>query len=57
MNIIDVVTYLTSGIYTNFLRLLGKQCAVGYYVINPGVMKLIITVVADSSSDDVCYRA
>ena len=32
-----------SGIYTNFRRLLCKKCDVGYYVINHGVMKLMIT--------------
>jgi len=31
--VIDV-TYLLSGIYTNFRRLLCKKCDVGYYVIN-----------------------
>jgi len=44
MNIIVDVTYLISGIYTNFRRLLlCKKCDVGYYVINNGVMKLMIT--------------
>ena len=43
MNIIVDVTYLISGIYTNFRRLLGKKCDVEYYVINRGVMKLMIT--------------
>jgi len=42
INIIDV-TYLISGIYTNFRRLLRKKCDEGYYVINHGVMKLMIT--------------
>ena len=37
------VTYLISGIYTNFRRLLCKTCDVGYYVINHGVMKVMIT--------------
>jgi len=40
--IIDV-TYLISGTYTNFRRLLRKTCDVGYYVINHGVMKVMIT--------------
>jgi len=31
-------------IYTNFRRLLCKKCDVGYYVINHGVMKLMISV-------------
>ena len=39
MNIIIDVTYLTSGIYTYFLRLLCRKCD----VINHGVMKLMIT--------------
>jgi len=43
MNIIIDVTYLVSGIYTNFLRLLRKKCDVGYYVINHGQMKWMIT--------------
>ena len=43
MNIIVEVTYLISGIYTNFRRLRGKKCDVEYYVINRGVMKLMIT--------------
>jgi len=43
MNIIIDVIYLISGIYTNFRRLLCKKCDVGYYVINHGVMKLMIT--------------
>jgi len=43
MNIIIDVTYLISGIYTNFRSLLGKKCNVGYYVINYGVMKLMTT--------------
>jgi len=42
MNIIINVTYLISGIYTNFHRLLCKKCDVGYYVINRGVAKLMI---------------
>ena len=41
INIIDV-TYLISGIYTNFRRLLCKKFDEGYYVINH-VMKLMIT--------------
>ena len=41
--IIISVTYLISGIYTNFRRLLCKECDVGYYVINYGLMKLRIT--------------
>jgi len=41
-NMIDVTDF-TSGIYTNFRRLLCKKCDVGYYVINHGVMKLLIT--------------
>ena len=40
--IIVDVTYLISGIYTNFCRLLCKKCDVGYYVINRGVAKLMI---------------
>jgi len=43
MNIIIDVIYLISGVYTNFRRLLYKKCDVGYYVINHGVMKLMIT--------------
>jgi len=43
MNIIIDVTYLISWIYINFRRLLRKKCGVGYYVINHGVMKLMIT--------------
>jgi len=39
MNIIIDVTYITSGIYTYFLRLLCRKCD----VINHGVMKLTIT--------------
>jgi len=42
MNIIISVTYLISGIYTNFHRLLCKKCDVGYYIINHGVAKLMI---------------
>jgi len=43
MNIIINATYWISGIYTNFRRLLlHKKCDVGYYVINDGVMKLMI---------------
>ena len=41
MNIVVDGTYLISGIYTNFRRLLCKKCDVGYYVIGYGVMKLI----------------
>jgi len=33
MNIVVDVSYLISGIYTNFRRLLFKKCDVGYYVI------------------------
>ena len=43
MNIVIDVTYVIYGIYTNFRRLLCKNCDVGYYVINHGVMKLVIT--------------
>jgi len=43
INIIVDVSYLISGIYTNFCRLLCKKCDVGYYVINHGVMKLMIS--------------
>jgi len=43
MNISIDVTYLISGINTNFRRLLCKKCDVGYYIINHDVMKLIIT--------------
>jgi len=43
MDTIVDVTYLISGIYTNFRRLRGKKCDVEYYVINRGVMKLMIT--------------
>jgi len=43
VNIIVDVTYLISGIYTNFRRLLCKKFDVGYYAINHGVMKLMIT--------------
>jgi len=42
MNIIVDVTYLISGIFTNFHRLLCKKRDVGRYVINHGVMKLMI---------------
>jgi len=35
-------TYLISGIYLNFRRLLCKTCDVGHYAINHGVMKLMI---------------
>ena len=44
VNIIIDVTYLISRIYANFHRLLCKKCDVGYYVINHGVMKLMISV-------------
>ena len=40
MNIIIDLTYLISGIYTNFCRLLCKKCDVGYYVINHGVNEI-----------------
>jgi len=43
MNIIIDVTYLISRIYTNFNRLLCKKFDLGYYVINDGVIKLMIT--------------
>jgi len=44
MNIIIDVTFSVSGIYTNFRRLLRKKkCDVGYYVIDHGVMRLMIT--------------
>ena len=36
MNIIVDVTYLISGIYTNFHTFVCKKCDVGYYVINHG---------------------
>ena len=39
MNIVVDGTYLISGIYTNFRRLLCKKCD----VINHGVMKLMFT--------------
>jgi len=42
-NIIIDVTYLISGISTNFHRLLYKKCDVGYYIINYGAVKLMIT--------------
>jgi len=42
MNIIIDVTYLISGINTNFQRLLCIECDVGHYVISNGVMKLMI---------------
>jgi len=42
-NIIIDVSYLISGTYTNFHRLLCKKCDVGYYVVNHSVMKLMIT--------------
>jgi len=38
LNIIIDDTYLISGIYTNFHRLLCEKCDVGYYVIYHGVM-------------------
>ena len=40
LNVIIDVTYLMSGIYTDFRRLLCKKCDVGYYVINHGVIKI-----------------
>jgi len=43
MNISIDVTYLISGIYTNFPRLLCRKCDVGYYIINHSVRKLMIT--------------
>jgi len=43
-NIIIDVTYLISGIYTNFQRLLCKMRDVGYHVVNHGVTKLMLTV-------------
>ena len=43
MNIIIDVISLISGIYTNFPSFLCKKCDVGYYVINRGVMKMMIT--------------
>jgi len=43
MNIVIDVTYFIFSIYTNFCKLLWKKCDVGYYVINRGVMKLMIT--------------
>ena len=42
MNIIIDVAYFISGIYNNFLRLLCRKYDVGYYVINHGVMKLMV---------------
>jgi len=42
LNVIIDVTDLISGIYTNFHRLLCKKCDIAYYVINHGVMKLMI---------------
>ena len=42
MNIIIDVTYLISGINTDFHRLLCIECDVGHYVISHGVMKLMI---------------
>ena len=43
MNIVIDVTYLISWIYTNYRRLLCKKSDVGYFVIDQGVMKLMIT--------------
>jgi len=43
MNIVIDVAYLISGMYNNFRRLLRKKCDVGYYAINHGVMKLMIS--------------
>jgi len=43
VNVTIDVTYLISGIPTNFYRLLYKKCDVGYYFINQGVGKLMIT--------------
>jgi len=43
MNIIMDVTYLISGNYTNFRRLLCEKYHVVYYVINHGVLNLMIT--------------
>jgi len=43
MNIITVVTYLTSGLYTKLRIFQCKKYDVGYYVINHGVyMKKIV---------------
>jgi len=42
MNIIIDVAILISKIFANFRRLLCKMYAVGYYVINHGVMKSMI---------------
>ena len=39
MNIVVDGTYLISGIYTNFRRLLCKKCDVGYYVIGSSPLK------------------
>jgi len=38
-----MLLFLVYGIYTNFRRLLCKECDGGYYVINHGVIKLMIT--------------
>jgi len=42
INIIIYVTYLISGIYTNFHTFLWKKCDIGI-VISHGVMKLMIS--------------
>jgi len=42
MNIIIDVTYLISGINTDFHRLLCIECDVEHYVISHGVMKLML---------------
>jgi len=49
MNIILDVTDLISGIHTNFWRLLCKNCDVGYYVVNHGVI-MILTIKPSGSS-------
>jgi len=43
MNIIINVINLISVISANFRRVLRKNCDEGHYVINHGVMKLMIT--------------
>jgi len=45
VNIIIDVTYLISGIYTNFCTFLCKNCDVGYYVISYGVYTIYCVVI------------
>ena len=49
MNIITDITYLNSGIYTNFRSLLCKKYDIGYYVINHGVVKSFNFIIKQNS--------